>query len=84
MQVGEWVSGQTIGSTLFGHLQLRAVYNFLVCVRCQKLNPDPDTCEAATLSLSGIQAPGFVSLFAFYCESDSYQVVQAGLELEAL
>lgn len=84
MQVGEWVSGQAIGSTPFGHLQLRAVYNFLVCVSYQELNPEPDACEAAMLSLSGIQAPGFVSLFTFYCEPDSYQVVQAGFELEAL
>lgn len=59
MQVGEWVSGQAIGSTLLGCLQVRAVYDFLVCVRYQKLNPEPDACEAATLSLSGIQALGF-------------------------
>lgn len=83
-KLGKWVSGQAIGSTPFGRLQLRAVYNFLVCVSYQELNPEPDACEAAILSLSGIQAPGFVSLFTFYCEPDSYQVVQAGFELEAL
>ena len=59
MQVGEWVSGQAIGSTPVGRLQLRVVYNFLVCVSYQELNPEPDACEAAMLSLSGIQALGF-------------------------